>query len=69
MRIARKETFGPFVTATRFERYEEAIEIVNELEYGLVCGIYARDMTKALRTVTEIDAGMAFISNHNRNAL
>jgi acyl-CoA reductase-like NAD-dependent aldehyde dehydrogenase len=69
MRIARKEIFGPVVTVTTFERYEEAIEIVNESEHGLVCGIYTRGMMKALRTAREIDAGMAFISSYNRNAL
>jgi acyl-CoA reductase-like NAD-dependent aldehyde dehydrogenase len=48
IRIAQEEIFCPVVTVTRFGRYEEAIEVANESEYGLMCGIYTRDMTKSV---------------------
>ncbi len=61
--------FGPICTVTSFESYEEAISIVNEPEYGLVCSIFSRDMSKALKASREIDVGMVFINNYNRSAL
>ncbi|MFV1478571.1 aldehyde dehydrogenase family protein [Serratia marcescens] len=38
------EIFGPVVTITRFETEQEAVQLTNSSEYGLVCGIYTRDM-------------------------
>jgi acyl-CoA reductase-like NAD-dependent aldehyde dehydrogenase len=69
MRIAKDEVFGPVVTVTKFETHEEAIEITNESEYGLVCSIHTTDVTKALRASREVDVGIVFINNYFRNLL
>lgn len=69
MRIAREEMFGPVVTVCKFETTEEVISIANELEYGLVCAIFSKDLTEAMRIARHIDAGMIFLNNYNRMAL
>ncbi len=69
MRIAKEEIFGPVVTVTCFDTYEEALSITNESEYGLVCSIHTSDMNKAWRASREVDAGIIFINNYLRNLL
>jgi acyl-CoA reductase-like NAD-dependent aldehyde dehydrogenase len=69
MRIATEEIFGPVVTVTAFDSYDEAISITNESEYGLVCGVYTADMNRAFRASREIDAGVVFLNNYNRTFL
>lgn len=69
MRIAREEMFGPVVTVTKFETTSEAIAIANEPEYGLVCAVFTKDTTEAMRIGRSLDAGMVFINNYNRMAL
>jgi len=53
----RREIFGPVVTVNRFERFEEALELADETEYGLQAGIYTRDIDRALRAATTLHFG------------
>lgn len=69
MRIAKEEIFGPVVTVTVFETYDEAISIANDTEYGLTCALFSQDFTHAIRAAREIDAGMVFINNYSRLVL
>jgi acyl-CoA reductase-like NAD-dependent aldehyde dehydrogenase len=69
MRIAKEEIFGPVVTVIPFDSYDEAISITNDSDYGLVCAIFSRDQTKAMKAAREIDVGMCFINNYSRLAL
>ena len=69
MTIARDEMFGPVVTVTKFDSTEEAIEIANESEYGLVCSVFSKDTTEAMRIGRRTEAGMVFVNNYNRMAL
>lgn len=69
MRIAQEEIFGPVVTVTKFDTTDEAISIANEPEYGLVCAVFSKDTTEAMRIARHLDAGMIFINNYNRMAL
>ena len=69
MRIAQEEIFGPVATVCKFETTEEAISIANESEYGLVCAVFSRNLTEAMRVARHLDAGMIFLNNYNRMAL
>lgn len=60
--IARQEIFGPVVVVTTFTDQDEAVEAVNDLEYGLVAGIYTQDISRAMRLSSEIDAGSIWIN-------
>jgi acyl-CoA reductase-like NAD-dependent aldehyde dehydrogenase len=66
MRVATEEIFGPVVTVTRFIDEDEAVEIVNESEYGLTSAVYTADSTRSFRVARRIDAGMVFINNYFR---
>lgn len=62
IRIAQEEIFGPVLTVTTFEDEDEAIELANDVEYGLVAGVVTDDVGKALRFSREVDAGQIYVN-------
>jgi acyl-CoA reductase-like NAD-dependent aldehyde dehydrogenase len=69
MRVAQEEIFGPVVTITVFDTEDEAVEIVNEPEYGLTAAIYTRDSDRYLRVARRVDVGMVLVNNYFRGLL
>jgi aldehyde dehydrogenase len=57
MRVFQEEIFGPVVSVTSFEGFEEAIEIANDTLYGLGAGVWSRDTNTAYRAGRAIEAG------------
>ena len=60
--IAREEVFGPVAVAIAFTDQKAVVEMISDLDYGLVAGIYTRDISRALRLASEIDAGTIWIN-------
>jgi aldehyde dehydrogenase (NAD+) len=63
MRIAREEVFGPVLAVIPFDTEAEAIQIANDSPYGLVAGVWTRDISRALRVSAEIEAGQVFVNS------
>ena len=63
MRIAREEIFGPVLTILTFREPEEALQMANDNPYGLVAGIWTRDISKAHSLAARIKAGQVYINN------
>jgi aldehyde dehydrogenase len=57
MRIFQEEIFGPVVSVTRFDDYDDALKIANDTLYGLGAGVWTRDMNTAYRMGRGIQAG------------
>ncbi|WP_240374254.1 aldehyde dehydrogenase family protein [Bacillus piscicola] len=57
MRIAQEEIFGPVIAIIAAEDYEEAIQIANDVEYGLAASIVTNDIKQAKRFTKDIEAG------------
>ena len=62
MTIAREEVFGPVLSVMPFEDEAEAIEIANGTRYGLVGGVFTRDLDRATRAARAIRAGQVFVN-------
>src|SRR6266850_4860479 len=62
MTIAREEIFGPVLSTITFKTVDEAIEIANDVIYGLVAAVWTRDITVAHRTAKALRAGTVFIN-------
>ncbi len=60
--IAREEVFGPVLTITAFDREDEAVRLANALGYGLVAGVYTRDISRALGLIPKLEAGSTWIN-------
>jgi aldehyde dehydrogenase len=57
MRIFQEEIFGPVVSVTKFDGFDNAMEIANDTLYGLGAGVWTRDTNTAYRAGREIQAG------------
>ena len=62
MEVAREETFGPVVPITRISSDEEALQIANASQYGLLTAVWTRDLARGLRFAEAVDAGWVNIN-------
>lgn len=65
MRIAQEEIFGPVQCIITFEDYTEAIELANDVEYGLASGVATRDASTAHRAAADIEAGSVWVNEYH----
>jgi len=62
MRIAKEEIFGPVLATLTFKSVEEAIQIANDVDYGLAAAILTRDINTAHRTARALRAGTVYVN-------
>jgi 2,5-dioxopentanoate dehydrogenase len=62
MRIAQEEIFGPVLAVIKVADYEEAIEVANDVDYGLSASIATQDLTEAKRFARESESGLVKIN-------
>lgn len=61
--IWREEIFGPIAPITRFKNEEEAVNLANDTEFGLVSYAFTADAKRQLRLVETLDTGMTGINS------
>jgi betaine-aldehyde dehydrogenase len=66
MRIAREEIFGPVMSVIAWDDYEEMLDEVNGVEYGLTAAIVTNDLAKAMETAERVEAGYVWINSSGR---
>ncbi|MFP3871667.1 MAG: aldehyde dehydrogenase family protein [Candidatus Aenigmatarchaeota archaeon] len=62
MRIAQEEIFGPVLAVIRAEGYEEAVDIANDVDYGLSASILTEDLSEAHRFIEDSEAGVVKVN-------
>jgi len=62
MRIAQEEIFGPVVSLIPAENLDQAIEISNNVIYGLSTSIYTRNVNAAFRAARDLYAGITYVN-------
>ena len=60
--IATQEIFGPVLTVIPTDGVEEAVGIANSLPYGLTASVYGSDISRALDTARQLEAGYIWIN-------
>jgi acyl-CoA reductase-like NAD-dependent aldehyde dehydrogenase len=62
MRIAKEEIFGPVVSIIACDNLEHAIQIANDIEYGLSSSIYTKNVNKAFVAMRDLYAGITYVN-------
>lgn len=62
MTIAKEEIFGPVIAVIEVETYEQALEVANNIEFGLSSTIYTNDLNKAFHFVRHIESGVTHVN-------
>src|SRR5436190_17771751 len=60
MALMRDESFGPIIGIQVVDGDEQAVELMNDTEYGLTAGVYAKDEKRAKRMLGKLDAGSVY---------
>lgn len=62
MRIHSEEIFGPVLSVVRVNTYQEALELINQHEYGNGTAIFTRDGHTARQFCEEVQVGMVGVN-------
>ena len=57
MPVAREEVFGPVLSVLTFSTFEDAIELVNDADYGLSAGVWSENVHTCLEFARRAQAG------------
>lgn len=62
MTIFQNEVFGPVVSITSFKNEEEAWQLANGTDFGLVAGVFTNDLSRTMRATRALKAGQVFVN-------
>lgn len=62
MSIAQEEIFGPVLALIKVETLEEALQIANDVKFGLSASIFTKNIGHMLSFINEMDAGLVRIN-------
>jgi aldehyde dehydrogenase (NAD+) len=62
MRIAQEEIFGPVVSVIPCRSLDQAVEIGNNVQYGLSASIYTQDVNRAFRAMRDLYTGIFYVN-------
>ncbi len=65
MRIAQEEIFGPVACLIPFKDEADAIQLSNDISYGLSSYVWTENLAKAHRMAAAVEAGMCFVNSQN----
>jgi acyl-CoA reductase-like NAD-dependent aldehyde dehydrogenase len=63
MTIAQEEIFGPVLALMKVDTLEQAVNLANDVEYGLSASIFTKNIDHILSFIDDIDAGLVRINS------
>ena len=63
MSICQNEIFGPVVSIIETKDFEDAIEKINSIDYGLSSSIYTENIGYAFKAMKKIEAGLTYVNS------
>ena len=64
MRIAQEEVFGPVLSVIPFTDEDEAIDIGNDVVFGLAAGVWTQSMRRAFKMSERLQAGTVWVNTY-----
>ena len=62
MRVAQEEIFGPVVSVIPVSGLEEAIDVANDVPYGLSASIYTHNVNRAFQATRDLFTGIVYVN-------
>ena len=62
MKIAQEEIFGPVLSIMEVADFEQALEVANQVDFGLSSSIFTADLQKAFTFLEETEVGLAHVN-------
>jgi acyl-CoA reductase-like NAD-dependent aldehyde dehydrogenase len=59
----RMEAFGPFALLAPYEKFDDAIAMVNDSDFGLQAGIFTDSLDHAMRAWNELEQGGVVVND------
>ena len=63
MKVCREEIFGPVVTVSPYQTFDEAIAAVNDSRFGLQAGVFTNDINRAFEAHRSIEVGGVIVND------
>ncbi len=63
MKVCSKEVFGPVVTIEPYSNYMEALNLINNSEFGLQAGVFTKQIDEMNHAFTELHVGGVIIND------
>lgn len=61
-RIQQEEVFGPVVTIMTFETEDEALQLANDVTYGLSATVWTNNLNRTMRLSKKLEAGIVWVN-------
>lgn len=61
--ISCQEVFAPIVSVTSYKEWDEAIDLVNDSQYGLQAGVYTTSVKKSFDAVDRLEVGGVIVND------
>lgn len=62
MDVMREETFGPIVGVMKVKDDAQAIELMNDSDYGLTSSVYCRNLERGKKILAQVNTGTGYLN-------
>src|SRR5918992_5393780 len=63
-RLFKEEMFVPILCIADYEKFDDAIKLANDSEYGLTAGIFTKKDEEVKKFLDRVEAGVVYINRH-----
>jgi acyl-CoA reductase-like NAD-dependent aldehyde dehydrogenase len=63
MKVCKEEVFGPVVTISPYQTFDEALASVNDSKYGLQAGVFTNDINRAFEAHRTLEVGGVIVND------
>ena len=60
MLVMRDESFGPIIGIMKVSSDEEAVQLMQDTDYGLTAGVYSKDFSRAEKIMRQLNTGTVY---------